>query len=119
MLHRIVCPNWRPTPDNNLTDGSHWAKKHRLKKQDKAMIKTYAMLANVLRATGKRLVSLEITLSGRQQEADPLAYGKSLNDALVSCGMLIDDSDRYMVWGGVTYSRGEPQTVIVLEDLEE
>jgi hypothetical protein len=64
-------------------------------------------------------VSLEIVLTGRQQRTDPFSYAKSLNDALVRCGMLVDDSSEFVEWGGTVYSRGkEGSTTIVLEELE-
>lgn len=120
MIHRITIPDWRPTRDNELAGGSHWAKKHRLKNRDKQFIRAYAIACNVPYATGKRRVSLEITLTGRQKEADPLAYCKSLFDALVHCQQLLDDSSKFVEWGGAVYTRGEsPQTTIVITDLSQ
>jgi hypothetical protein len=119
MIYRITIPKWRPTRDNQLSGGSHWAKKNRLKKTDKDFVATYAMRLGIPPATGKRRVSLEITLSGRQKETDPWAYCKSLLDALVACRMLVDDSARFVEFVPATYTRGDDGgTVIVLEDLE-
>ena len=83
------------------------------------MVAAYAKLADIHPAVGKRRVSLEITLVGRQRKTDPMAHAKSLLDSLVRCRMLIDDCAEFMEWGGVTWDRGsEGKTVIVLEDLE-
>lgn len=116
MIHRITIDNWRPARDNQLME-CHWRMKHKLKKADAEMIGTYAKLYDVPPAQGRRLVSLEIVLSGRQKKTDPHAYNKSLMDALKICKLLVDDSETYMLWGGLTYSNGPPQTTIVLEDL--
>ena len=79
----------------------------------------YAKLAGIPNALDKRRVSLEITLVGRQKEADPDAYWLDLLDALVQSHLLIDDKDQFCEMGKVTYQRGEKsKTVIVLEEVE-
>lgn len=119
MIHRITIPAWRPARDNELMS-RHWRTKHKLKSFDAEIVAVYAKRENIPPALGKRRVSLEITLACRQKKADPLAYAKSLLDALVRCHMLIDDSAQFVVWGGVTYSRGDsPSTAIVLDDLDD
>ena len=116
MKHFITIPNWRPSRDNELEQG-HWRTKHKLKSADATMIATYAKAADIPKATGKRRVSLQITLGYRQRKADPLAYCKSLLDALKRCGMLIDDSGKFMEWGGCEYNRnGEARTTIILDE---
>lgn len=120
MIHRIVIPNWRPARDNELIN-CHWRTKHKRKSEDAQIVAAYCREAEVPHALDKRRVSLEIRLTAKQKEADPLAYCKSLLDALVNCRMLIDDKAEFMEWGGVTYSRGKPLvpgTTIILEDME-
>lgn len=118
LIHRIEIPGWRPFTDNQLIN-CHWTTKAKRKKSDKEFIACYAALQRTPNALGKRKVSLEIVLKGKQKKTDPLAYAKSLCDALVACHLLIDDSEEFMVWGGVTYSRGkEAMTTIVLEEME-
>lgn len=118
MIHRFTIPNWRPARDNELIN-CHWRTKHKRKKADAETVGVYAMVAKVPPAIDKRRVSLEITLKGRQQQADPLAYAKSLLDALVACRLLIDDKAQFMEWAGVMYKRGKDAgTTIVLEDIE-
>lgn len=122
MIHKITIPNWRPVRDNQIAGGIHWSKRKKLKDGDAQMVAVYARQADAPHALGKRRVSLEIVLTGRQQETDPLAYCKSLFDALVKCRMLIDDSAQFVVWGGTTYTRASRgvrgSTTIVLEDME-
>lgn len=117
MIHRICIPGWRPVPDNELVGANRYAAARR-KKQDAAMVATYAILSNAPHAIGRRRVQLEITLKGRQQETDPMAYQKSLLDALVKCRLLIDDTTEFVEWIPPTYDRiGEARTTIVLEDI--
>jgi Holliday junction resolvase RusA-like endonuclease len=117
-FHRLIIPNWHPAKIT-AWDGRHWRTKHRLKKADREMIGTYSMLAAIPPATGKRRVSLVITLAPRQRAGDPDAYFKSLNDALVHARLLIDDNRQHVELGTVEFCRGRARvTEIVLEDLE-
>jgi hypothetical protein len=88
-----------------------------LGKAAKAMVAGYAMMQRIPKATGRRRVSLEVTLEGRQREADADAYFKGLLDALVSCGLLLGDKTSEVQLGDVTHKRGVRGTVIVLEDV--
>ena len=116
MTYRITIPDFRFTPLNQL--GWHWGKRSRLKKQDRDFVWAYSLLLGIPQATTKRRVSLEITITGRQQETDPDALWKSCLDALVKNSRLMDDSAKWCELGTVTYTRGEKtETVIVLEDI--
>lgn len=119
MIHRIVIQNWRPWPDNKIAGGIHWAVRRKRKEQDANTVGAYALIYRVPPALDKRKVSLVVTLSGRQKPVDPLAYCKSLFDALVKCRMLIDDSQQFVEWGGIEFRKGkETATEIILEDVE-
>jgi hypothetical protein len=116
--HVLVIPGWHPARLNDLMGGGHWARRHRLKKADRQLVAAYTKAAGVPQATGRRRVSLELTLAPRQRAADPDAYWKSALDALVACGLLVDDSRQQLQLGTVTFRRGPArQTRIVLEDL--
>lgn len=116
-MMRLIIPEWRPMRLNE-TMGRHFHVIGRRKKQDRAIVWAYCLKERAPAATGKRRVSLEITLSGRQKEADIDAYQKSVLDSLVHAKMLIDDSGKWAEWGGVTYRRGKQgKTVIILEDV--
>ena len=120
MIHRVTIPDWRPWPDNKLAGGVHWAVRRKRKADDADMVAAYVKQADIPHALDKRRVSLVVTLSGRQKKVDPLAYCKSLFDALVKCRMLIDDSQQFVEWGGIEFKRGErTATEIILEDCEE
>jgi hypothetical protein len=117
MIHKITIPYWRPAALNTLMR-SHWSTSGKLKKSDANIISAYAFCAGIPKATGKRRVSLEITLTGLQRQTDPDSYQKSTLDGLVKCGMLLEDNAASVEWGGVSYDRiGEAKTTIVLEDL--
>lgn len=114
MEHVIHIPQWRPATLNQLM--GHWSKTHKLKKSDRQIIAHYCK--DTPKATGKRRVSLHISLKGRQQKADPDAYWKSLLDALVACGQLINDNDANVELGTVTYDREvQAGTVITLTEV--
>ena len=118
-VHRFTIPDWRPVTLNIMMGGT-LRNRIKRKKQDREFIGVYARIADVPPATGRRRVSLEINLSGRQKEADPDALFKSLNDGLVHARLLIDDSKKYVELGDVVYSRNKTEpagTTIVLEDL--
>ena len=110
-------PRWRPALLNELM---HSVKaKIRLKKRDREMVCAYAWQAKIPPATGKRRVSLHITLGKGMREFDVDAPWKSLNDAMKHAGLIVDDSSRYVELGPVTFSRDRKRcgTRITLEDL--
>jgi hypothetical protein len=117
MRHTLTIPDWQPHRLNQLLS-CHWATRGRLKRQDREMIGTYALLAGIPKAKGKRRVSLLITLGPRQRGADPDAYWKSLLDALVHAGLLVHDSPKWCDLAPVRFQRGRRrQTAIRIEDL--
>lgn len=94
MIHTITIPNWRPCSDNELR--GHWAVASRRKHGDMAMIGTYAHRYKVPPAHGKRLVEIEINVSGRGRAIDPSNIFKSTFDALKNLKLIIDDSDKWL-----------------------
>jgi len=91
----------------------------RLKKLDREMVCAYAWQAKIPRATGKRRVSLHVTLGKGQKEFDADAPWKSLHDAMKHAGLIVDDSAQYVELGPLTFSRDASRwgSVIRLEDL--
>jgi hypothetical protein len=92
--------------------------KIRLKKQDLRMVCAYAWQAKIPPATGKRRVSLRVTLGEDMREFDYDAPWKSLLDAMKHAKLIVDDSCRYVEQGPVTFSRDPAAwgTVITLEE---
>jgi Holliday junction resolvase RusA-like endonuclease len=113
--YTLDIPRWHPAPLNKLL--GHWRTAHRLKKIDRSVIAAYA--CRIPKAQGKRRVSLHIILDKGQRAPDPDAFFKSLCDALVHAGMLVDDNRQHVELAPVTFSRDPKSwgTVIRLEDV--
>ena len=115
--HVLVIDRWHPATLNQW-DGKHWRARHRLKKADRELVTLLARSASIPLAKGKRRVSLRLTLAPRQRAADPDAFWKSVLDALVHAGLLLDDNRQHVELGPVTFDRGPwRRTRIVLDDL--
>jgi hypothetical protein len=114
-LYSEAIPNYQPTPLNKLLS-CHWAKRGRLKRSDYQIIGHY--LGHIPKATGKRRVTVTITLAPRQRAGDPDSYLKVLGDALVNAEILLDDNRQWVEWAPVEFVRGPgSQTRITLEDI--
>jgi hypothetical protein len=115
--YTLEIPRWRPALLNELMRSVKG--KIRLKKQDREIIWAYANQAKIPPATGKRRVSLHVTLGKGMREFDYDAPWKSLNDAMKHAGLIIDDSCEYVEQGPVTFSRDPAAwgSVITLQDL--
>lgn len=115
---RVEIPDWHPARLNQLLR-NRWVRRD-LRQLDDDMVAAYCRLAEVTRATLRRRVSLEITLTPRQRGADPDCWWKSVLDALVNCGAIRDDSVRWVELGAVVVRKGKRrQTIILIEDVEE
>lgn len=112
-MHEIIINDYHPTTLNKLM-ASHWAVANKLKKRDKVEIR-YAS-NHVPKALGKRRVELIIELGKGQRGADPDAYSKTVGDALVAAGLLVNDSHKWVEWSPVQYERGKKKTTIRLYD---
>ena len=71
----------------------------------------------------RRAVSVHLVKPMRGQPDDPAnrdSRAKSVLDALVRCGYLIDDSDPWLDWQGVTETRSTdgPATIITITESE-
>lgn len=119
---RIFIPRWRPALLNQLMCHSV-RQKIRLRKQDDQFVKLYGMQYHVTPAVGKRLVSLDVILGPRMRVADEDAFWKSLQDALVRAGFLVDDSPKWLERGHVIQRRAIPGqvwgTTIIIAEVEE
>lgn len=74
------------------------------------------------KATGKRRVSMEITMGKGMREYDFDNSWKSLLDGLVKAGMLVDDRNAYCQLGTITHIRDSSKwnewgTTVILEDV--
>lgn len=118
MIQYFFISNWRPVTLNRLLS-CPLRTRIKLKKFDRELIGLELRRQNMKPATGKRMVSLSIRITGRQKESDPDSHWKVLLDSLVKCGALIDDKAEYCELGTVRYLRSEnlPGTSIILDDI--
>jgi hypothetical protein len=113
-VNAFFIPRWHPATVNQLL--GHWAKAHRLKRSDRALIAAYGR--QVPKATEPRRVQLTIVLQAAQRAADPDAYFKSSLDGLVHAGLLIDDNRQHVELMPVRFDRSTDWgTLIDLEDI--
>ena len=111
----IRISDWMPTPLNRLM-GQHWAKAGRQKKADLHVL--VAHQTAIPPATGKRSVEVLVVLPKGRRAVDPDALWKSLLDACVKCGLLVNDSRHWVVPQSVQFARGEKlATYLTFTDL--
>lgn len=120
-VYCLYLPQFTPTSTNQLFRSVKG--RVRLKKGDRAVVAYCAGLANIPQATGRRRVSLRITLPKGTRAMDPDNAHKSLADALKAAGLVRNDSHRWLEWGPTlfqreTTGRGTRETFVILEDLD-
>jgi hypothetical protein len=109
---------WQPCTLNEMI-GRHPMAIHRRKKKDRGVIAAAFLIARVPRATTKRRVTLTIILGPRQREHDDDNVWKSLLDACVFIGALVDDKPKWLERLPVRYERATRKaTRITLEDID-
>ena len=117
MTWQFAIPQFVPTTLNRLMRGRR-RDRIRLAKGDRELVTYYARSSGIPPATGKRRVSIKVSMPGRRPDPDSIL--KSTLDALVAAGLLRTDSSRWCQLGDVTVEHGdERQTVVRLEDLPE
>jgi hypothetical protein len=114
-VYQLVIPDWLPVTLNQLL--GHWRRSGRRKRSDREVIRGYWFASGWPAARGRRRVSITLTqVSGRPR--DPDGVRKSVLDALVHAGAIVDDSQLWLEEGPVTIEFGaRRQTQIVLEDV--
>lgn len=109
-------PDWHPSRINELSALPLGGYKR--KKRDRIIIAWRASMCGVPRASGKRLLRLILLFPKGKRMGDPDSYWKSLCDALVQCGALVNDSKDWVELAPVEYFRGATMmSIVILEDL--
>jgi hypothetical protein len=110
----ITIERWTPPSVNRLLT-SHWAVAAKLKKTAAELIAYEAR--NVPRATGKRRVSMSLTIPHGGHRLDPDNAWKAVLDALKHAGMILDDGADQCELGSVVVAKGQRSTAIMLEEV--
>lgn len=117
LTHMLHIANWLPATVNQLLHAGRWGWK--LKKADRERVALHAKLVGVPPAAGKRRVTLTLTMGHRMRTPDPDGVWKSVLDALVKCGALLDDRKECVELAPVRFERAKTKaTTILLEDCE-
>ncbi len=114
----ITIEGYRPAALNELNRSVKAS--IRLKRRDRDILWSAARMAGpVVRATGKRRLSLQIRVPKGQRRWDTDAFWKSAQDAANHAGLIVDDSPVWLASGRVDYDpqRGPLRTTLILEDL--
>lgn len=113
----LTIPGWHPSKVNEYRN-RHWSVGARMRKRAEIHLATAALVGSVPRATTPRRVKL--VLSGWARGGpfpDRDAHEKHFLDAMCACGLLVDDSPRWLVGRvEVEYQRGRKETTVILED---
>jgi hypothetical protein len=112
----VTIPGWTPVSVNRLIGCSRF-KAADLKRKDADRVAGEVLVAGVPRATGKRLVAVRYQVPNLSRAQDPDNGSKSLRDALVACGMILDDSASAAVFVEPVVEKGKKATVIRIEDV--
>jgi hypothetical protein len=116
-VYRLEICGWTPTLVNELLH-AHPMRAATLKRSDRDLVRGYAFVAGIPAALGKRRVSVELHGWPRGRLPDPDAVWKSLLDALVAAGLLVDDSARWCEPVPPTFVRSpRRRTVVTLESV--
>lgn len=120
MKWEVVISGFLPTTVNELLK-LHWAQRHKRKRTDCDLVGFLCIEKCVPLAATKRRVTVTFSAPGGRgaKHSDKDARYKVLLDALVKCGRLVDDSDKWCEWMPPTHVKGKKQTMIVLEDVED
>lgn len=118
MKQTLHLYGYHPPTVNELLSG-HWSKGARLKKKCVNIMWASCLEQKLVKATGKRMVSIIITTAKAGRRPDPDAYYKSTLDALVKCNMLVDDSSQWCEHMQTMITAGRKNlTTIILTDIE-
>jgi hypothetical protein len=113
----LVIDGWLP-PSLNVLLRMHWARRRRTKNDVYLVIGYRGLAAGIPPATGRRRVSLVLTVANRSHAMDPDNALKVLMDALVRAKLLVDDRAEFCELGRVEIVKGaRKRTEITLEDL--
>ena len=96
-----------------------WVVRRKILFNEASEVRIAAFQQDIPRATGKRRVSVVLVLGPHNRQRDGDNCLKSLLDALVKAGLLVDDSPQWCDWMPPVFERGpKAATRVMLEDVE-
>ena len=117
MRYEFILPDFTPRSANEYTFAKV-GQRIRRKAGDRDLVAHYARQSGIPRATGKRRVSLVVTLAKGGRAVDPDNAWKGILDGLKQAETIVNDSYLWVELGAYTINRGERrETLVVLEDL--
>ncbi len=117
MTQTLTIDGWHPVRLNTLLR-LHWSIRNASLKLDANLLAVEAYKQGIVKAKGKRRVSLAIRHQRGVKAPDPDAFWKSTLDGLVKCRLLVDDSARWCELGPVSVVAAEGRGMtLVLEDM--
>jgi Holliday junction resolvase RusA-like endonuclease len=117
MTHMLHIEGFLPATVNQLLAAGRWAWK--LKKKDRERVAMHARLVGIPPATGKRRVTLTLTMGHRMRTPDPDGVWKSILDAMKYAKLIVDDRKECVELAPVRFGRAKVKaTTVVLEDVE-
>ena len=118
MRYEFTIPDFTPRSANEYTFAKVGTR-IRKKKGDRDLVAHYAQQSGIPKATGKRRISLIVTLAKGGRAVDPDNAWKGLLDGCKQAGLLVNDSHKWVELGEYTIRRGERRsTLVILEDVE-
>jgi len=115
--YELFIPGWHPVNINRLL-GYHFGKVKKLKDKDKVALAASFLVSGIPKAKGKRLVGMTLYFPGKSGRGDPDNYNKSARDAMVACGLVVDDSDRWARFTEPVIEEGKRATLITIEEID-
>lgn len=119
MTHTLIIPDWTPVRTNQWI-GKWWRTRYKLGREQNEIIAVARICHDTPKAVGCRRVSLEVHgWPGKRTIPDLDAFDKLFLDALVKCGLLLDDGAKGLVGRmEVKIVRSKTRkTIITLEDV--
>lgn len=119
MIQTLIIDNYHPLSVNKLLETDP-RKRSAMKQSHYDIVGGLAMQQGLVKATGKRRMTILCEGWPRGKMPDPSNLAKVLEDAAVACGLLIDDSSKWCESTMPVLKRSKQwRTTLTFEDINE